>query len=74
MLLLSCNALRMDILFMRVFKELQSALCGIITNIYKNVRPGKSHGQKSLAGYSPWGCKELDTIEQLTLFTFASLY
>ena len=23
--------------------------------------PGKSHGQKSLAGYSPWGCKELDT-------------
>ena len=24
--------------------------------------PGKSHGQRSLAGYSPWGCKELDTI------------
>ena len=23
--------------------------------------PGKSHGQKSLAGYSPWGCKKLDT-------------
>ena len=22
--------------------------------------------QRSLAGYSPWGCKELDTIEQLT--------
>ena len=22
--------------------------------------PGKSHGQRSLAGYSPWGCKELD--------------
>ena len=20
--------------------------------------PGKSHGQKSLAGYGPWGCKE----------------
>jgi len=20
--------------------------------------PGKSHGQRSLAGYSPWGCKE----------------
>ena len=20
----------------------------------------KSHGQKSLVGYSPWGCKELD--------------
>ena len=25
--------------------------------------PGESHGQKSLAGYSPWGCKQLDTIE-----------
>ena len=23
--------------------------------------PGKSHGEKSLAGYSPWGHKELDT-------------
>ena len=22
--------------------------------------PGKSHGQRSLMGYSPWGCKELD--------------
>ena len=25
--------------------------------------PGKFHGQKDLAGYSPRGCKELDTIE-----------
>ena len=25
--------------------------------------PGKSYGQRSLAGYSPWGCKELDTTE-----------
>ena len=23
--------------------------------------PGKSHGQKSLVGYGPWGCKESDT-------------
>ena len=28
---------------------------------------GKSHGRKSLVGYSPWGCKELDTTEQLHL-------
>ena len=27
--------------------------------------PEKFHGQKSLVGYSPWGCKELDTTEQL---------
>ena len=25
--------------------------------------PGKSHGQRSLAGYSPWGRKESDTPE-----------
>ena len=25
--------------------------------------PGKTHGQRSLIGYSPWGCKELDTTE-----------
>ena len=23
--------------------------------------PGKSRGQRSLTGYSPWGCKESDT-------------
>ena len=28
--------------------------------------PGKSHGQRSLAGYSPWGCKESDMTEQLS--------
>ena len=25
--------------------------------------PGENHGQRSLAGYSPWGCKESDTTE-----------
>ena len=25
--------------------------------------PGKSHGQRSLAGYSPWGHKESDMTE-----------
>ena len=29
--------------------------------------PGKSHGQQSLAGYSPWGRKETDVTERLTL-------
>ena len=27
--------------------------------------PGKSHGQRSLVGCSPWGCKESDTTEWL---------
>ena len=30
--------------------------------------PGNIYGQRSLAGYSSWGCKELDTTEWLTLF------
>ena len=29
--------------------------------------PRESHGQRSLVGYSPWGLKESDMIEQLTL-------
>ena len=27
--------------------------------------PGESHGQRSQAGYNPWGPKELDTTERL---------
>ena len=29
--------------------------------------PGEFHGQRSLVGYSHWGCRESDTTEQLTL-------
>ena len=28
--------------------------------------PGESHGQRSLVGYSPWGCKESDTTEWIS--------
>ena len=28
--------------------------------------PGEFHGQRSLAGYSPWGRKESDTTERLS--------
>ena len=28
--------------------------------------PGKSHRQRNLVRYSPWGCKELDTTERLS--------
>ena len=31
--------------------------------------PEESHGQRSLAGYSPWGCKELDITERLSMST-----
>ena len=30
---------------------------------------GEFHGQGTLVGYSPWGLKESDTTEQLTLFS-----
>ena len=33
--------------------------------------PGKSHGQRNLAGYSSWDCKESDTNKQLH---FSSLH
>ena len=34
--------------------------------------PGKSHGQRSLVGYNPWGHKESDTTERLH-FTFTNV-
>ena len=36
--------------------------------------PGKSHGQRSLAGYSLWGCKDSDTTEQLSSYTLPPLH
>ena len=32
------------------------------------------HGQRSLAGYSPWGCKELDTTEWLSTHIMEMVY
>ena len=37
--------------------------------------PAKSHGRRSLAGYSPWGHKESDTTERFCfLFSFSSVF
>ena len=35
--------------------------------------PGKFHGQRNLAGYSPWSCKELDTTEHAHACTLADM-
>ena len=35
--------------------------------------PGEFHGQKVLAGYSLWGHKESDIIEQITLLLLVLL-
>ena len=37
--------------------------------VHSSILPGKSHGQRSLIDYSPWGSKESDTTERLH-FTF----
>ena len=34
--------------------------------------PGEFHGQRSLAGYSPWCCKESDTTKRLQLLLLLS--
>ena len=34
---------------------------------------GKSHGQRSLVGYSPWGCKESDMTERLNVHAHTHL-
>ena len=33
---------------------------------YSSILAGEFHGQRSLMGHSPWGCKELDMTKQLT--------
>ena len=35
--------------------------------------PGKSHGRRSLIGYSPWGRKESDTTERLHFLSLSPL-
>ena len=35
--------------------------------------PGKFHGWRSLVGFSPWDCKELDMTEQLPSLTHIDL-
>ena len=38
---------------------------------YSRFLSGEFHGQRNLTGYSPWGRKESDGTEGLTLFTFS---
>ena len=32
---------------------------------HSGIVPGESHEQRSLGGYSPWGCKESDMTDRL---------
>ena len=33
---------------------------------HSRILAGESHGQRSLAGYRPWGCKDSDITKRLT--------
>ena len=33
---------------------------------HSSILPGESHGQRTLAGHSPWGHKELGTTERIS--------
>jgi len=41
---------------------------------YSSILAWREQGQRSLAGYGPQGCKELDMTEQQTLFTSTEFY
>ena len=41
---------------------------------YSSILAGKSHAQRSLAGYSPWGLKELDMTGNTHTQTYIELY
>ena len=54
---------------MEIALDLEDSLCGIYWRRQWQptpvLLPGKSHGQRSLVGYSPWGREESDTTERL---------
>ena len=45
--------------------QIRSLSIGFLWQPTPVLLPGKSHGRRSLVGYSPWGRKELDTTERL---------
>ena len=38
---------------------------------HSSILAWRIHGQRSLAGFGPWGCKELETTKGLNTFTFS---
>ena len=50
---------------------------GMATHLLQYSCLENPHGQRSLAGYSPWGCKESDMIEGLStahIFTYIYMW
>ena len=45
-------------------KEMATHSSMSIQDTHSSILPGKSHGQRSLTGYSPWGRKQSETTER----------
>ena len=43
------------------------------TATHSSILAWRNYGQRSLAGYNPWGCKESDLTEQLSTHTQVAL-
>ena len=69
---LALSGVLVKIHFIVSFKRIHSFIDLLCSQLIPVLLPGKSHGQRSLVGCSPWGCKESDTTERL-LFSL-SLY
>ena len=67
-----CSILWIYLMPMNCILKMVKFLC-IFNHIFRRrqwqptpvLLPGKSHGRRSLVGYSLWGCEELDTTEWL---------
>ena len=59
-----CESLFKGYLFQEASQK-QFELFGFCPLIHPILLPGKSHGQRSLVGFSPWGREESDTTERL---------
>ena len=64
---MGCHFLLQGILLTQESKPMSPASPALAGRFFTTEPPGKSHGQRSLADYSPKGCKELDTTERLNI-------
>ena len=62
---LALSGVLVKIHFMVSFKRIHSFIDLMCLQLTLVLLHGKSHGQRSLVGCSPWGCKESDTTEWL---------
>ena len=50
-----------------MLQRLNELGCEVLPHLPYSLELSPTHGRRSLAGYSPWGHKESDTTEELSL-------